>query len=475
MRSSQSTIAQMNRWIDEHREEIVRDIRAFCRIRSVSRPDLGVRRAPFGPEMREMLEFALMRAASYGFDTLNHDGYFGTVSMGNPKNTIGIFGHLDVVPEGGGWIYPPYEATRVGDFLIGRGVEDNKGACVMGLSLLRMFKELNIQLRHGLQLVMGCSEEVGMQDIQHFAETQPMPAVSLVPDMYFPVNYAQKGMLRAQVTIRKCDGNLLTFSGGEAGNMVPPDAEATLDIPYEKAVTAFKKKKRFKDFDFEQTLEGVLIRAKGVAAHAAMADLGVSAIHKLASALVETGVVEGTSLSAMQAVAQLSGDLFGTLAGIDAEDPETGKTMMIVGTAITREHRITLSVDSRLSIASDLVRVEEAFTNAVKKLGFVLDSLDIAKPFSVAKDDPRVLALTNLYRELTGDDAPPYTSGGGTYSRCLTNAITFGPGFAKQTARPEGLPAGHGGAHAPDEFLYLPESFEAMKIYAAAILELDAL
>ena len=37
---------------------------------------------------------------------------------------------LDVVPAGEGWTYPPWDCTRKGDFLIGRGVSDNKGAVI---------------------------------------------------------------------------------------------------------------------------------------------------------------------------------------------------------------------------------------------------------------------------------------------------------------------------------------------------------
>ena len=40
-------------------------------------------------------------------------------------------------------------------------------------------------------------------------------------------------------------------------------------------------------------------------------------------------------------------------------------------------------------------------------------------------------------------------------------------------ARPEGLPEGHGGAHAPDEFRYIPTLLRAAEIYAAAVPALD--
>ncbi len=472
MKSSKATLQQMNQWIDEHQDELIQDIQAFSRIRSVSRADLGVVRAPFGPEMREMLDYALMRAASYGFDVLNHEGYCGSVVMGDLNNAIGILGHLDVVPEGEGWIHPPFGGTRAGEFVIGRGVSDNKGACVMGLQLMRMFRELGIPLRHGLRLVLGCAEETGMADMEYFVKTQVCPVVSLVPDMRFPVNYAQKGMLNASLSIGKGDGGLLTFGGGEAANMVPPSASALIACNYDQAVAALKAA-GVKDIEAQQTLEGALLIATGAAAHAAHPERGASAIHLLASAIGRAGLVGGTSLDAVRAIERLSSDDSGAHAGIACEDPETGRTTMVVGTALTREAKVTLSVDCRLSLNQDLEALEKDFPAWAAKQGFSVDALKIGKPFYMPVDDPRVAALMDVYKELTGDDAPAFTACGGTYSRCLPCAITFGPDFQGPQPRPEGLPETHGGAHAPDEYAHIPSIVKAMKIYAAAILELD--
>ena len=59
MNTSAKTLNQMNQWIDGHAEELVEELRAFSRIPSVSRADLAVPRAPFGPQVRQMLSHAL--------------------------------------------------------------------------------------------------------------------------------------------------------------------------------------------------------------------------------------------------------------------------------------------------------------------------------------------------------------------------------------------------------------------------------
>ena len=43
------------------------------------------------------------------------------------KGYMGIFGHLDVVPAGSGWSYPPFKLLKMDKRYYGRGVLDNKG------------------------------------------------------------------------------------------------------------------------------------------------------------------------------------------------------------------------------------------------------------------------------------------------------------------------------------------------------------
>jgi succinyl-diaminopimelate desuccinylase len=231
MSLDKDAMGRIDGWIKQNLETVVSDLQDFARIQSVSRADLVKPGAPFGPDVQKMLDFALKRASEYGFETENHEGYCGSTYFGDRENALGVFGHLDVVPVGEGWIYPPYGATRVGDYLIGRGVHDNKMAVALGLGLMRMFRELKLPLKHGIRLVMGGSEETGMQDMVYFAKTQKMPVASIVPDSAFPANFAQKGMLAATLTMDAAGTVLTELSGGAVENMVPPSARAVLNCP----------------------------------------------------------------------------------------------------------------------------------------------------------------------------------------------------------------------------------------------------
>ncbi len=455
-------------WLDENLEDMVSDVQAFARIRSVSRADLKRDGAPFGPECRTMLDFALNRAQEMGFATEDHDGYCGSAVLGDKANCIGIAGHLDVVPEGDKWIYPPYAATRVGDFLIGRGVSDNKSAAVMGLYVMKLLRDLNVPMKHGVRTIMGCSEETGMQDLRYYADHYDTPKLTLIPDSGFPVNYAQKGSLSGKMTM-DLGAQIASFTGGEVPNMVPPHARAQLI-----GITASQAAPYFGD-DFTVTDEGgaALIVARGIASHAAHPEAGKSAIHMLAGALAQSGILTGQSQKAMDAVRDMTSDHYGANAGIAAEDADTGKTTMVCGVAKMPKNGImSLSLDCRLSLAANGEENIVAFRAYAEKLGFQTEDLKTTPPVYIAKDDPRVELLTALYAEMTGTRLEPYTMGGGTYSRVLPDSITFGPGFPDLKEKPE-LPENHGGAHAPDEFMHIPSYRRAFEIYACAVKRLD--
>ena len=478
MENRSTFIAKAQEWIAAHKEEIIAELQGFARIRSVSRTDLAQPGAPFGPECRAMLDYALKRTAEMGFTPVDHEGYCGEAQIGDAGNAIGIIAHLDVVPEGDKWVYPPYGATRVeDDFLVGRGVGDNKGPAVMALYIMKMFQEMQYPLKHGVRLIFGCSEETGMEDMAYFSANCTMPKLTLVPDAAYPVNYAQKGSLSGSVSIPMGD-DIVSFWGGEANNMVPPHCRAILKQDLDTVKAAFSAiGASEEDFIITACEQGTQIQAVGKAAHAASPENGRSAIYMLAGALKRSGLVFGDSLKAMVSIEEMCSDYYGGKAGIAVEDEVTGKTTMVMGVAgTTEDRRIYLHIDCRLSIATDLEKVVSDYTSYANSIGFTVDRISTTKPFYMPVDDPRMQTLTSLYKEITGDDSPAYTMGGGTYSRCMENAITFGPGMPfKEPKRPQSIPADHGGAHAPDEFTYIPDLLETMAIYATAIAELDEL
>ena len=185
-------LAKASAWIEAHKDEYISEVQGLVRIPSVSCAGEAQPGAPFGPDCRRVLDYMIERGKYYGFDTADHDGYAVSVSMGDPVDAIGMIAHLDVVPVGDGWVYPPYGATYLAeqDVLVGRGVSDNKSAAVTALFAMRMLREFGWELKHGLRLICGSSEEIGMQDMKYLVQNGcAFPKISLVPDAAFPVNY----------------------------------------------------------------------------------------------------------------------------------------------------------------------------------------------------------------------------------------------------------------------------------------------
>ena len=111
--------------IDSYREDYVETLQRWIRIPSVkSDAEEG---APFGREVRKMLDQAILDALRLGFEVRDFDGYACDVTLGGEEEKIAVLGHLDVVPVGDGWTKPPFDALIENGRIYGRGTNDDKG------------------------------------------------------------------------------------------------------------------------------------------------------------------------------------------------------------------------------------------------------------------------------------------------------------------------------------------------------------
>lgn len=471
-------LTRAEKWIADHRAEYIAELQQIARIPSVSRADLAQPGAPFGPDCRRVLDYALERGRYYDFDTINHDGYAGSITWGEYDNSIGVIAHLDVVPVGDGWVYPPFDATYLPeqDVLIGRGVDDNKSAFVAGLFAMRMLREFGVPMRHGIRLICGTSEETGMQDMQTLRRMgHRFPATSLVPDAGFPVNYAQKGMVDGAIVI-PCADNLLQFDAGSVRNVIPDEATCVIAADVETVRAAMTRAEAVDTalITLAPAEGGTRIAAKGKSGHAAFPAGGDNAIGRLARVLTATGLLEGSARIAIAALADLTRDANGISEGVYFSDEPSGELTLVYGVAHLKDGKLTVSVDCRYPVTLDGAKLEADLRAAWADRGFTVKEFELSEPFYIPVDDPRVTALMSLYKDVTGRDDPPYAMGGGTYSRAVPGAISFGPGMpgAKRDYSAF-LPEGHGGAHGRDEVLPIEKLLTCSKIYVAALAELD--
>lgn len=152
----------MKEFIHATMEQQIRDLQMLVRIPSVSRGEPPEEGKPFGKTVYAALEAALDIARGLGFTKVWHtDGYAGVVEYGEGDETLGILAHLDVVPEGQGWTYPPYGGEIHNGRIYGRGTLDDKGAAVSALYALAAVKASGLPMKRKVRIILGTDEEIG--------------------------------------------------------------------------------------------------------------------------------------------------------------------------------------------------------------------------------------------------------------------------------------------------------------------------
>ena len=90
---------------------------------------------------------------------------------------------------------------------------------------------------------------------------------------------------------------------------------------------------------------------------------------------------------------------------------------------------------------------------AFEAAGWALDGQVHKEKLYYPAETPLVSALLEVYRDATGDNAPPKCIGGGTYAKMLPNVVAFGPLFAGDPVtehQPMKHRSGTSGAERPD-------------------------
>ena len=424
--------------------------------------------APFGEGSKKVLDTFVEMASADGYHTTDYGVGVVSASMKEGEADLGIWVHGDVVPEGDGWRFPPYDATEYKGCIIGRGATDNKGQLAAMLNLFRIFDKLGVKLNYNPAIYVGSDEETGKRDItgiegnpdaRGFINVHKPPRLSLVPDGSFPVGYGGKGALNITLTAKN-PINGYTFVAGL------PESPGNATAVFESA-------------DIPEDIEGCTvsrgacneISAFSPPVHGAHPDPNGNMITMLSTALLDNGLVPEEDRSKIEFLRDVSKMVYGESLGIASEHEVMGKLTVTSKTVKCNDGYLSLFMNIRFPLGITADEITDRISRSAEASGFALtDAKLYARPYMNERDNEVVRMLCRVSNEVTGDDKKPYTLSGGTYAHELPNAYVFG---TNGNLPPDDFPKGRGGAHGIDEAVSLDRLKRAMRIYARALLSLN--
>lgn len=415
-------------------DDIIKSLRGLIRIDSSQKPELpGM---PFGKGAADALAAFLSLAETMGFETRNYDNYAGEVLFGEGEE-FAILCHLDVVPAGDGWTFPPFGGEISGGKLYGRGTMDDKGPAVICLYCLKALKEEGFVPSRKIKLITGCNEETGWACIDHYKQAAHMPEEGFTPDADFPVIYAEKGILHVRFSVPVPDAPFLSLSGGDASNMVCASARA-------EAVSADRDAAE----KYGLSCEGNTLLSEGKSAHASTPELGKNALEPLFRYFSETDPL----------IRRLAGLLFDDSLGLKDLRDETGNLTLSPNVASYENGVLHVTTDIRYPATM----AEEDILGRIREAGFPFTVLHSQAPLYNDRNGTLITTLLQVYNEATGEACEPIAIGGGTYARALKKCAGFGPQFLDEPST----------IHQKDEYITLENIDRLYRIYLEAIRRL---
>lgn len=457
---------KLNKLIDEYRDRIVEETQELIRIRSVigdAKPG-----KPFGEGIDKALKYCLNLGEGEGLKSLDIEGYAGFLEIGQGEKMAGILCHVDVVPEGSGWRFPPYNGDIHNGKMFGRGSIDNKGPAIASLFALKAIKESGLNVQKRGRLILGTDEESGGRCIQHYLKKEEPPIWGFSPDAEFPGIFAEKGIIRFKV-IKKFskdkEGDLILkrITGGTRPNVVPEFAECDFEIGKNGVPKAKEIMKTFNNTEGIEVLmkeNHLIIKSQGISAHASLPEEGENAIGKLFKILEKINFSPKDANNFVSFLSEKIGiENNGDSLGIKFYDEVSGNLTLNLGVADFDENMGQVQLDIRYPVSF----CEDKILGIIKKQTNInkikLTDKKHKAPVYVDKESKLVKTLQNVYSEMTGEDATFKAIGGGTYCRYLDNTVAFGPVFPGQKEL----------AHQKDEFISIEDLILISKIYAQAL------
>ncbi|MEG2353753.1 MAG: dipeptidase PepV [Clostridium sp.] len=460
---------KINSIIDSLKDELINSTCEIVKIKSLE--DKAKEGMPFGEGVAKSLEYALNLSKELGFKTVNLDGYVAYAEYGEGAEYVAALGHLDVVPEGDGWIYPPYSAEIHDGKIWGRGTVDDKGPIIAALYGLKAIKESGLEISKRIRIIFGANEETGSADIEHYLANEEVPVAAFTPDANYPIINGEKGLTGFHLVkdfTKKCccEYKIKSIKGGSAGNMVPDYCEAIIETTkmniIKEKLSQFINKTSF-DISVEEIENGVIVKSVGFSAHGSTPQLGKNAIMQLMAFLGELDLACCDIKQYIDFMNEHIGfDCYGEKFGIFLEDEVSGKLSFNFGMIDLNEERAIATLNLRYPVTFKLEDMMTPFNKTIEGKGFRVENFSSQEPLYFSPEHSLVKSLQKVYTEQTGEEAKLVSIGGGTYAKEMPNTVAFGPMFPGDTDV----------VHQPNEYIEIEKLIKNAKIYGHALYEL---
>lgn len=402
---------------------------------------------PFGPAVDHCLDVTLAMMESLGFRTFKApDGMYGYAEIGEGE-LFGVLCHLDVVQarQEDGWDHDPFRPVVQGDWLCGRGTQDDKGPSVAAIYALKSLLDEGHKLNKRVRFIFGIDEETMWDSIHAYCAREELPVSGFVPDSTFPLTYAEKGLLQLQV--RSDKPFALPCSGGDSMNAVSSHAECPLAPEVQRVM---------RELELPFHVTDTQICAEGLTAHAKNPWKGVNANLNLLRALRKAGYEHDAIAFACEAL-----DNKFRFEGFTDKDLSdfSGSVTVNLGKFTLNEHGATLGLDLRLPVTCEKEEVLSLVREKAAACHMTVEEFDWLRPIHVPQDSPLVTKLLQAYREVTGDaKTEPYISAGATFARAFDNCVAFGAN----------MPHSPTSEHQPNERISIIKLMQAAEVYRRA-------
>lgn len=462
---------RIKEYMEAHRQEMIDDICALVRIDS-ERTEAKEGK-PFGDGAAEALAEGCRILEKYGFKANNCENYAIDTRLNGKDLKLDILAHLDVVPAGDGWsVTAPFEPVVKDGKIFGRGTADDKGPAIAALYAMRAIKELGLELKKDVRLILGSDEECGSSDIEYYFKKHSHAPMSISPDADFPLIFLEKGSLHstfsAKLEPETALPRVISVHSGVKVNVVPAKAEAVVG-----GISAAKIRPYAEEIETKLGVSVMLtesadgstaILVQGNGAHAASPMDGNNALTALLTLLNSLPLAETRSAELLRNAGRLfpHGDWSGEALGVKREDELSGALTLTLDLFSMDETGMSGTFDCRACVSANDENTRQVVYQKFEEAGFEHDDRPMNPPHYVPKDSELVSTLMESYASISGKTGEPLAIGGGTYVHEIENGVACGCAD----------PSVDNHMHGPDEFVIIDQLIMSACVFADAILRL---